>query len=86
VIPDPVPAELASLTPEQIQAIDDGWLACTTTLPIGTWTAADMQDCLVAQLGVPPDDPGLLVFLQWATLEGLVPEPAPPVETTTSTP
>ena len=37
---------------------------------------------LAEQMGVPPDDPGLLLFLQWAMAEGLVPEP----EAATGTP
>jgi hypothetical protein len=73
VIPDPVPTELASLTPDQIQAIDDGWATCIATLPTDAWTASDMQACLAVELDVPLDDPGLLIFLQWVTANGLVP-------------
>jgi hypothetical protein len=82
VIPDPVQTELASLTPDQIQAIDEGWVACTQTLLPKTWTEADLQDCLATQLGVPPEDPDLLLFLQWAVNEGLIPES----ETSTTAP
>jgi hypothetical protein len=46
------------------------------------WTGADLQDCLATQMGVPPDDPDLLLFLQWAVNAGLVPE----ADTSTSTP
>jgi Transglycosylase SLT domain len=72
VIPDPVPDALAGLTPEQIQAIDDGWLACVGTLP-DSWTFDQMQACLADQLAVPLDDPDLATFLQWAVDQGLVP-------------
>ena len=72
VIPDPVPDALAGLTPEQIQAIDDGWLACVGTLP-HDWTFDQMQSCLADQLAVPLDDPDLATFLQWAIDQGLVP-------------
>lgn len=72
VIPDPVPEALADLTPAQIQAIDDGWLACVGTLP-DDWTFDQMQTCLADQLDVPVDDAALATFLQWAVDEGLVP-------------
>ena len=72
MIPDPVPDALSALTPEEIQAIDDGWLVCVGTLP-DDWTFAQMHDCLADQLGVPPDDPHLMIFLSWAVDEGLVP-------------
>jgi len=72
IIPDPVPDALSSLTPAQIQAIDDGWLACVGTLPTD-WTLDQMQTCLAGQLDVPTDDPVLALFVQWVSDEGLVP-------------
>ncbi len=67
-----MPDALAGLTPAQIQAIDDGWLACVGTLP-ADWTFDQMQACLADQLVVPLDDPDLATFLQWAVDQGLVP-------------
>jgi hypothetical protein len=72
VIPDPVPDALADLSPDQIQAIDDGWAACVVSLP-DAWTFDQMHECLADQLAVPLDDPDLAIFLQWAVDEGLVP-------------
>jgi len=72
VIPDPVPDALAGLSAAEIQAIDDGWLACVGTLP-DNWTFDQMQTCLADQLDVPVDDPDLTTFLQWALDQGLVP-------------
>ncbi len=72
IIPDPVPDALSSLTPAQVQAIDDGWVACTDTLA-ADWTFDQMQTCLAGELDVATDDPTLAVFLQWASDEGLVP-------------
>jgi hypothetical protein len=77
VIPDPVPAALAALTTDEIKAIDTAWPVCLAGLPDG-WTAADMQGCLVEQLAVPADDPGLTAFLEWAVQTGLVPATDPP--------
>jgi hypothetical protein len=37
-----------------------------------------MQGCLVEQLAVPADDPGLTAFLGWAVQTGLVPATDPP--------
>jgi hypothetical protein len=72
IIPDPVPDALAGLTPDQIQALDDGWLACVGTLPVD-WTLDQMQTCLADELAVPADDPTLQTFLQWVLDQGLVP-------------
>ncbi len=72
IIPDPVPDALAGLTPAQIQALDDGWLACVGTLPVD-WTLDQMQACLAGELVVPVDDPTLQTFLQWVLDQGLVP-------------
>ena len=52
---------------------DVGWVVCTQMVLEPTWTEADLQDCLATQLGVAPDDPNLLLFLQWAVNEGLIP-------------
>ena len=67
-----MPDALAGLTPDQIQALDDGWLACVGTLPVD-WTFEQMQACLADELVVPVDDPTLLTFLQWVLDKGLVP-------------
>jgi hypothetical protein len=81
VIPDPVPTELADLTADEIQAIDGGWVVCTQMVLPQTWTEADLQDCLATQLGVAPDEPDLLLFLQWAVNAGLIPEADPSTST-----
>ncbi len=67
-----MPDALAGLTPAQIQALDDGWLACVGTLPVD-WTLDQMQACLAGELVVPVDDPTLQTFLQWVLDQGLVP-------------
>ena len=67
-----MPDALAALTPAQIQALDDGWLACVGTLPVD-WTLDQMQACLADELVVPVDDPTLQTFLQWVLDQGLVP-------------
>ncbi len=83
VIPDPLPAELADLTPAQVEAYDDAWATCDDDLTPGwstqTYVVATLTQCLADQLGVPADDPELAVFLQWlaGTQDPAVAYPSP---------
>ncbi len=69
MIPDPVPTELADLTPAQVEAYNAAWAVCDDDLVSG-WSAdpdtvTALTQCLADEVGVQPDDVDLATFLDW---------------------
>ena len=69
MIPDPLPAELAGLTPAQVDAYNAAWAVCDDDLVAG-WSAdpdtvAALTQCLADEVGVPADDADLTTFVDW---------------------
>ena len=69
MIPDPLPPELADLTPDQVDADNAAWAVCDDDLTSGWSTHHDVREaltqCLADELDVLPDDPDLGVFVDW---------------------
>jgi hypothetical protein len=69
VIPDPLPPELADLTPAQVDADNAAWAICDDDLVAG-WSAdpdivALLTQCLADETEVPVDDADLATLVQW---------------------
>jgi hypothetical protein len=64
ILPDPLPPELAGLTPEEVDAINTAWPVCRDSLP-AAWTTADLTECLSTETGMPADDADLLAVVDW---------------------
>jgi membrane-bound lytic murein transglycosylase B len=85
VIPDPLPIELADLTPDQVDAYNAAWAVCDDDLAAGWSTSNDQREaltqCLADEVGVPLDDPDLVTFVDWLAVNEDGPpdcRPAPP--------
>jgi hypothetical protein len=69
VLTDPLPPELADLTPDQVDAYNSAWATCDDDL-VPDWSADPdaveaLTGCLAEQLDVPADDATLLTFVDW---------------------